>query len=120
MSPRRSSWSCACPRAPWSAASRCVRLARKSDMPQTTVPVEKANSRLMRAMFHTIAPRYDFFTRIFSYGMDGLWKRVLLERARLPAAPVVLDLASGTGDFSLLAARQYPDRKSTRLNSSHL
>jgi demethylmenaquinone methyltransferase/2-methoxy-6-polyprenyl-1,4-benzoquinol methylase len=65
----------------------------------------------MRAMFHTIAPRYDFFTRIFSYGMDGLWKRALLERARLPAAPVVLDLASGTGDFSLLAARQYPDAR---------
>jgi demethylmenaquinone methyltransferase/2-methoxy-6-polyprenyl-1,4-benzoquinol methylase len=77
-------------------------------MPQSKVPVEKADSRLMRSMFHTIAPRYDFITRVFSYGMDKRWKRTLLERASLADAPVVLDLASGTGDFSLLAARQYP------------
>jgi demethylmenaquinone methyltransferase/2-methoxy-6-polyprenyl-1,4-benzoquinol methylase len=77
-------------------------------MPQTKVPVEKADPRLMRSMFSTIAPRYDFFTRIFSYGMDGRWKRTLLERASLPEAALVLDLASGTGDFSLLAERRCP------------
>ena len=77
-------------------------------MPQTELPVEKADSRLMRSMFHTIAPRYDFITRAFSYRMDKRWKRVLLERARLADAPAVLDLASGTGDFSLMAERQYP------------
>jgi demethylmenaquinone methyltransferase/2-methoxy-6-polyprenyl-1,4-benzoquinol methylase len=77
-------------------------------MPETKLPIEKADSRLMRSMFHTIAPRYDFITRVFSYGMDRRWKRALLERARLRDAPVVLDLASGTGDFSLLTARQYP------------
>jgi len=77
-------------------------------MTDTEIPIEKADSRLMRSMFDTIAPRYDFFTRIFSYGMDGRWKRTLLKRASLPPSAVVLDLASGTGDFSLLAARQYP------------
>jgi len=59
-------------------------------------------------MFQTIAPRYDFITRAFSYGMDRRWKRTLVERADLSGSPVILDLASGTGDFSLLAARQYP------------
>ena len=53
-------------------------------------------------MFSTIAPRYDFITRIFSYGMDGRWKRAGVARAGLPKNAVVLDLASGTGDFSLL------------------
>jgi demethylmenaquinone methyltransferase / 2-methoxy-6-polyprenyl-1,4-benzoquinol methylase len=62
----------------------------------------------MRAMFHIIAPRYDLITRIFSYGMDGRWKRKGVERAGLPEAPVVLDLASGTGDFSALVARHRP------------
>ncbi|HTX37126.1 MAG TPA: class I SAM-dependent methyltransferase, partial [Bryobacteraceae bacterium] len=62
----------------------------------------------MRAMFSTVAPRYDFITRAFSYGMDRHWKRLGVERARLPKRPVVLDLASGTGDFSMLAARRYP------------
>jgi demethylmenaquinone methyltransferase / 2-methoxy-6-polyprenyl-1,4-benzoquinol methylase len=62
----------------------------------------------MRAMFSTIAPRYDFITRVFSYGMDRRWKRAGVERAPLPARPVVLDLASGTGDFSLLVTRRFP------------
>jgi demethylmenaquinone methyltransferase/2-methoxy-6-polyprenyl-1,4-benzoquinol methylase len=62
----------------------------------------------MRAMFHTIAPRYDFITRAFSYGMDGRWKQSGVERARLPKDPVVLDLASGTGDFCELVRRHRP------------
>jgi ubiquinone/menaquinone biosynthesis methyltransferase len=71
-------------------------------------PAERQNSRLMRAMFHTVAPRYDFITRAFSYGMDKHWKLTGVERAELPARPVVMDLASGTGDFSRLIASRYP------------
>jgi demethylmenaquinone methyltransferase / 2-methoxy-6-polyprenyl-1,4-benzoquinol methylase len=62
----------------------------------------------MRAMFHTVAPRYDFITRAFSYGMDRRWKRDALAHAALPARPVVLDLASGTGDFSKLVLQSCP------------
>ncbi len=62
----------------------------------------------MRAMFSTVAPRYDFITRTFSYGMDRRWKRTGLDRADLPDRPVVLDLASGTGDFSLMVRERYP------------
>jgi demethylmenaquinone methyltransferase/2-methoxy-6-polyprenyl-1,4-benzoquinol methylase len=62
----------------------------------------------MRAMFHTVAPRYDFITRVFSYGMDRHWKRAGVEKANLPPRPVVLDLACGTGDFSRLAEQHWP------------
>lgn len=63
------------------------------------------------AVFDLIAPRYDQFTRWFSFGMDGAWKRELT-RLAIDAAPkrrdrdvVVVDLACGTGDlaFSLAA-----------------
>ena len=70
----------------------------------------------MRAMFSTVAPRYDFITRAFSYGMDRRWKRLGVERARLPRNPVILDLASGTGDFSLLAARAYPGARTVAVD----
>jgi demethylmenaquinone methyltransferase / 2-methoxy-6-polyprenyl-1,4-benzoquinol methylase len=73
-----------------------------------TPPPERQSLRLMRDMFSTVAPRYDFITRAFSYGMDLRWKRTGIEQARLPRNPTILDLASGTGDFSLLAARHYP------------
>lgn len=63
----------------------------------------------MREMFGRIAPRYDFITRVFSYGMDRRWKRLAVQQAPLPAAARVLDLACGTGDFSKLVARRDPD-----------
>ena len=76
------------------------------------IPAEKRDLRLMRAMFSTIAPRYDFITRIFSYGMDRRWKRRGVEMAGLPERAMVLDLASGTGDFSQLVAERCPEAKS--------
>ena len=80
------------------------------------LPPEKQNSRLMRRMFSTVAPRYDFITRAFSYGMDIRWKRHGLDRAHLPHAPLVLDLASGTGDFSKLVAGRHAGARSVAVD----
>jgi demethylmenaquinone methyltransferase/2-methoxy-6-polyprenyl-1,4-benzoquinol methylase len=70
----------------------------------------------MRAMFSTIAPRYDLITRIFSYGMDRRWKRRGVELASLPERAIVLDLASGTGDFSKLVAQRCPQARSVAVD----
>lgn len=62
-------------------------------------------------MFDVIAPRYDDFTRVFSFGMDARWKveviRVVVEALRATARPdpLVLDLACGTGDLAVGVAR---------------
>ncbi len=73
-----------------------------------TLPEEKRDARLMRRMFGAIARRYDFVTRVFSYGMDGRWKRASVARLALPANAAVLDLAAGTGDFSRLVLDRFP------------
>jgi demethylmenaquinone methyltransferase/2-methoxy-6-polyprenyl-1,4-benzoquinol methylase len=80
------------------------------------LPPEKQDSGLMRAMFHTVAPRYDFITRTFSYGMDRRWKRMGVELAELPRNAVVLDLAAGTGDFSLLVKRRDPGARTVAVD----
>jgi demethylmenaquinone methyltransferase/2-methoxy-6-polyprenyl-1,4-benzoquinol methylase len=67
-------------------------------------------------MFHTVAPRYDFITRAFSYGMDIHWKRLGVERAALSPSPLILDLASGTGDFSKLVGLRYPGARSVAVD----
>src|SRR5438046_10262609 len=72
------------------------------------IPAERADTRLMRHMFGVIAPKYDFITRVFSYGMDRRWKRQGVAMATMPERPVVLDLACGTGDFSKLVAKRCP------------
>lgn len=69
------------------------------------------DSRLMRELFRTIAPRYDFITRAFSFGMDRRWKLRAVEKAALPEKAMVLDLACGTGDFSRLVAARLPGAK---------
>jgi demethylmenaquinone methyltransferase/2-methoxy-6-polyprenyl-1,4-benzoquinol methylase len=71
-------------------------------------PAEKQDLQLMSRMFGDIAPRYDFVTRTFSFGMDSRWKQLAVVRARLPENAVVLDLACGTGDFSELILRKLP------------
>jgi demethylmenaquinone methyltransferase/2-methoxy-6-polyprenyl-1,4-benzoquinol methylase len=84
------------------------------------LPAERENPRLMREMFHEVAPRYDFITRIFSYGMDRRWKRAGVDWAALPERPVVLDLAAGTGDFSLLVAKHRPGAKAIAVDLTEL
>lgn len=67
-------------------------------------------------MFGAIAPRYDFVTKIFSYGMDGKWKRVGVEECVLPVDAVVLDLAAGTGDFSKLVTARLPQARAVAVD----
>jgi demethylmenaquinone methyltransferase / 2-methoxy-6-polyprenyl-1,4-benzoquinol methylase len=79
-------------------------------------PVEQQDPSQMRAMFGAIAPRYDFVTRIFSYGMDGRWKKAGVEGVSLPQNAVVLDLAAGTGDFSKLVLERLPQSRSVAVD----
>ena len=62
----------------------------------------------MREMFGTIAPRYDFISRVLSCGMDRRWKKLGVKNAPLPENAVVLDLACGTGDFSEIVLERLP------------
>lgn len=50
-------------------------------------------------MFDVIAPRYDLVNRIMTFRLDVRWRRRALDSLDLRADSVVLDLATGTGDF---------------------
>ncbi len=60
----------------------------------------------MRAMFDTIAPRYDLMNRLMTLGLDQAWRRGTVAALALPEGALVLDLACGTGDLSRLARRR--------------
>ncbi|MDQ3997285.1 MAG: ubiquinone/menaquinone biosynthesis methyltransferase [Gemmatimonadota bacterium] len=76
--------------------------------------------RYITAVFDLIAPRYDAFTRWFSFGMDDAWKREVVGLAAAAAEQrgraVVLDLACGTGDLAFALAA--PDRSVVGLDVS--
>ena len=71
-------------------------------------------------MFDIIAPRYDAFTRLFSFGMDSSWKREAIEAItnRTTGTRHALDLASGTGDIAVAIARAFPSVHVTALDAS--
>lgn len=64
----------------------------------------QAKRRYVRALFATIADRYDLITRVLSYGQDARWKRRLAQMAAVTPGERALDLACGTGDIAIALA----------------
>lgn len=64
--------------------------------------------RYVKTMFDVLAPGYNLFTRIFSFGMDRGWKTQLIEEGtrRAGQASRIVDIACGTGDFTAELARR--------------
>ena len=73
-------------------------------------------------MFDIIAPRYDAFTRLFSFGMDKGWKQEALDAVKAARSgkrtDAALDLACGTGDFTVALAEQLPNANVTGVDAS--
>lgn len=66
-------------------------------------PAEKA--AVVREMFDRIAPGYDRMNGLMTAGFDRGWRRAVVETAELRPGDVAVDIACGTGDLGLLAAR---------------
>jgi demethylmenaquinone methyltransferase/2-methoxy-6-polyprenyl-1,4-benzoquinol methylase len=63
------------------------------------------------AMFDDIAPRYDFLNRFLSAGIDVQWRRKALKKLAPLQPKIMLDVATGTGDVAIMAARQLHPEK---------
>src|SRR5438477_1739454 len=64
------------------------------------IATPEGKRRYVRALFATIADRYDLITVVLSYGRDRAWKRRLVEMAAPRPGVQALDLATGTGDIA--------------------
>ena len=63
------------------------------------VPVGEKQERV-RAVFDSVATRYDLMNDLMSMGIHRLWKRRAVEMAGVRRGQRVLDLAAGTGDLT--------------------
>ena len=59
---------------------------------------------VVHQLFASIAPRYDWFNRLASCGLDQRWRRLALELGGVAPGQRVLDVCTGTGDLALLCA----------------
>jgi len=56
-------------------------------------------------MFDNIAHKYDFLNHFLSMNIDKIWRRKAINLLKLSNPKLILDVASGTGDLALEAAR---------------
>lgn len=64
---------------------------------------EKATQ--VETMFDNIAPTYDKLNHRLSWDIDRGWRRTAINALRPYKPQTVLDIATGTGDFAILAAK---------------
>jgi len=76
---------------------------------QQVAAAEKAGR--VRAVFDSVAGRYDVMNDLMSLGIHRLWKRFLLSQTALRAGQAALDVAGGTGDIAAGLARQVGTRE---------
>ena len=68
-----------------------------------------AHAARVNALFGRIAGVYDLLNRIFSFGLDALWrKRLARAVGPIPAGGRILDLAAGTLEVSAELLRTHP------------
>jgi demethylmenaquinone methyltransferase / 2-methoxy-6-polyprenyl-1,4-benzoquinol methylase len=72
----------------------------------------------VRSMFDRIAPRYDFMNRFLSAGIDKSWRKKAIQRFQKEAPRHLLDVATGTGDMAIMAARMLRPAKITGIDIS--
>lgn len=63
---------------------------------------------MVRDMFNGIAPRYDFLNHVLSVGIDILWRKKAIRQIAHLKPQIMLDVATGTGDFALEALSLKP------------
>ena len=72
---------------------------------------EGDKGQLVEEMFDNIAPTYDTLNHRLSWDIDRHWRRKAIE-ALLPYKPkIMLDVATGTGDFAILSAEMLRPEK---------
>ena len=59
----------------------------------------------VKRIFDTISPKYDFLNHFLSAGIDFYWRKKALKLSDINKDVVLLDVACGTGDFSIAAKK---------------
>lgn len=70
---------------------------------------ESEKTQRVRAVFDSVADRYDVMNDLMSFGLHRVWKRLAVMAAMVRPDYRILDLAGGTGDLTRLFAKRIGD-----------
>lgn len=82
-------------------------------MAEPVVPYKNQNStkkEQVAAMFDNISAKYDFLNHFLSLGIDKSWRKKAIKLLQANQPKVILDVATGTGDFAIEALKLNPEK----------
>jgi demethylmenaquinone methyltransferase / 2-methoxy-6-polyprenyl-1,4-benzoquinol methylase len=77
-------------------------------LPYKTDPSSKKQQ--VARMFDTISGNYDFLNHFLSFGIDIGWRKKAIELLKQENPKLILDVATGTGDFAIQALKLNPEK----------
>lgn len=66
---------------------------------------EESKKSQVTSMFNKIAPFYDFLNRLLTLRIDVLWRKKAIRLLKKENPQNILDIATGTADMSIMAAK---------------
>ncbi len=72
----------------------------------------------IKEMFDKVAGRYDMLNRLLSLGIDRSWRKRLIQEMKVYSPTHIVDMATGTADLAVMAAKSLPDTKITGIDLS--
>ena len=67
--------------------------------------LEQKKNEDVSKLFDEISPKYDFLNHFLSFGIDKIWRKKLIKLVRNEKPSRILDVATGTADLAIYAAR---------------
>jgi demethylmenaquinone methyltransferase / 2-methoxy-6-polyprenyl-1,4-benzoquinol methylase len=61
-------------------------------------------------MFNNISKKYDLLNHVLSLGIDITWRKKAIKMLKQDQPKLILDIATGTGDFAIEALALNPDK----------
>ncbi len=61
--------------------------------------------KAVQDLFDDIAPTYDRLNHLLSFNVDKRWRKLAIRKIEKPEKILLLDVACGTGDFAIAAAK---------------
>lgn len=68
-------------------------------------------SKQVETMFDNIAHSYDLLNHRLSFGIDYMWRKTAIKQLAPYKPKAMLDIATGTGDFAIMAAKKLRPRQ---------
>ena len=79
-----------------------------NETPETLLPYGEGDRKRNQVenMFDAIADKYDFLNHFMSFQQDKSWRKKAILSLKSDAPKIMLDIATGTGDFALEAYKR--------------